>query len=48
MDFIRLGDKTTGDGEVISASETMGYDGRKLVRKGGRVTPRSAKAFFDT
>lgn len=38
LDFIRLGDKTTGDGEVISASETAGYEGRKLARKGDRVT----------
>ncbi|RZT36759.1 PAAR domain-containing protein [Cupriavidus agavae] len=38
MDFIRLGDTTTGDGVVISASEAMMYDGRKLARKGDRVT----------
>lgn len=38
MDFIRLGDKTTGDGSVISASETMSCDGRKVARQGDRVT----------
>jgi uncharacterized Zn-binding protein involved in type VI secretion len=38
MDFIRLHDKTTGDGDVISASASMSYDDRQVTRKGDRVT----------
>ena len=38
MDFVRLGDKTTGDGTVISASASMSYDGRQVARKGDRAT----------
>jgi uncharacterized Zn-binding protein involved in type VI secretion len=38
MDLIRLGDDTDHGGKVISASETMRYDGRFVARKGDEVS----------
>ncbi|MEM5367069.1 PAAR domain-containing protein [Paraburkholderia azotifigens] len=38
IDLIRLGDTTDHGGEVITASETMRYDGRRVARKGDLVT----------
>jgi len=38
IDLIRLGDTTDRGGEVITASETMRYDGRRVARKGDAVT----------
>ncbi|SIT50598.1 conserved hypothetical protein [Paraburkholderia piptadeniae] len=38
IDFIRLGDSTDHGGEVITASETMRYGGRRVARKGDAVT----------
>jgi len=37
-DLIRLGDATDHGGNVISASNTMSYDGRGVARKGDEVT----------
>ncbi|MGX6998922.1 PAAR domain-containing protein [Caballeronia sp. KNU42] len=37
-DLIRLGDDTDHGGKVISASSTMGYDGRFVARKGDEVS----------
>ena len=37
MNLIRLGDTTDHGGEVITASETMRYCGRRVARKGDRV-----------
>lgn len=38
MDFIRLGDATDHGGKVTSASSTMLFDGRLVVRKGDTVS----------
>jgi uncharacterized Zn-binding protein involved in type VI secretion len=38
MDLIRFGDATNHGGEVVTASETMRYDGRRVARKGDLVT----------
>ncbi|WP_321873398.1 PAAR domain-containing protein [Burkholderia ubonensis] len=38
MDLIRLGDATDHGGKVITASETMEYDGIAVARKGDRIT----------
>jgi uncharacterized Zn-binding protein involved in type VI secretion len=38
MDFIRFSDKTTGNGDVISASASVSYDDRQVARKGDQVT----------
>jgi uncharacterized Zn-binding protein involved in type VI secretion len=38
INLIRLGDATSHGGEVITASETMRYDGRCVARKGDAVT----------
>jgi uncharacterized Zn-binding protein involved in type VI secretion len=38
IDLIRLGDSTDHGGKVISASKTMCFDGRFVVRKGDEVT----------
>jgi len=37
IDLIRLGDTTDHGGEVITASETMCYGGRRVARKGDLV-----------
>ncbi len=37
IDLIRLGDTTDHGGEVITASETMRYGGRRVARKGDLV-----------
>ncbi|MFM0327864.1 PAAR domain-containing protein [Caballeronia glebae] len=37
-DLIRLGDATDHGGRVITASETVSYDGRGVARKGDEVT----------
>jgi uncharacterized Zn-binding protein involved in type VI secretion len=37
IDLIRLGDTTDHGGEVITASETMRYSGRRVARKGDLV-----------
>lgn len=37
MDLIRLGDTTDHGGEVITASYTMDYEGRRVARKGDHV-----------
>jgi uncharacterized Zn-binding protein involved in type VI secretion len=37
-DFIRLGDATDHGGRVVSASEHMEFDGRRLARRGDQVT----------
>jgi uncharacterized Zn-binding protein involved in type VI secretion len=37
IDLIRLGDTTDHDGEVITASETMRYQGVGVARKGDEV-----------
>ncbi|WP_233866958.1 PAAR domain-containing protein [Paraburkholderia adhaesiva] len=37
IDLIRLGDTTDHGGEVISASETMKYGGRRVARKGDKI-----------
>jgi uncharacterized Zn-binding protein involved in type VI secretion len=36
--LIRLGDTTDHGGEVITASDTMRYGGRRVARKGDQVT----------
>lgn len=36
--FIRVGDKTTGDGEVLAGSPKMIFEHRPLARKGDPVT----------
>jgi uncharacterized Zn-binding protein involved in type VI secretion len=38
VNLIRLHDATDHGGMVITASETMGYDGRGIARKGDQVT----------
>ncbi|AXF18005.1 PAAR domain-containing protein [Paraburkholderia caledonica] len=38
IDLIRLGDSTDHGGEVITASDTMHYGGRRVARKGDHVT----------
>ncbi|WP_250533219.1 PAAR domain-containing protein [Caballeronia sp. AZ10_KS36] len=38
INLIRLDDKTDHGGVVITASETMRYDGRRVARKGDEVT----------
>jgi len=38
IDLILLGDATDHGGEVITASETMRYGGRRVARKGDLVT----------
>jgi uncharacterized Zn-binding protein involved in type VI secretion len=38
MDLIRLGDTTDYGGEVITASESMRYGGRRVARKGDEVS----------
>jgi|GEM_PF-638357 len=38
IDLIRLGDSTDHGGEVITASDTMCYSGRRVARKGDQVT----------
>ncbi|WP_429337904.1 PAAR domain-containing protein [Paraburkholderia atlantica] len=38
IDLIRLGDATDHGGTVISASDTMCFDGRYVARKGDEVT----------
>ncbi|ALL68862.1 hypothetical protein K788_0000129 [Paraburkholderia caribensis MBA4] len=38
IDLIRLGDPTDHGGEVIAASDTMRYGGRRVARKGDQVT----------
>ncbi|BEU23212.1 MULTISPECIES: PAAR domain-containing protein [Paraburkholderia] len=38
IDLIRLGDTTDHGGEVVTASDTMRYDGRRVARKGDMVT----------
>lgn len=38
MNLIRLGDSTDHGGKVITASETMRFDGRFVARKGDRIT----------
>ncbi|CAE6934631.1 PAAR domain-containing protein [Paraburkholderia domus] len=38
MDLIRLGDTTDHGGEVITASETMRYGGRRVAREGDEVS----------
>lgn len=35
--IIRLGDATDHGGEVVTASETMQFDGRRVARKGDKV-----------
>ena len=35
--MVRLGDSTDHGGEVITASETMRYGGRRVARKGDHV-----------
>ncbi|WP_321788588.1 PAAR domain-containing protein [Paraburkholderia sp. J94] len=37
MDFIRLGDTTDHGGVVVTASNTMDYDGRPVARKGDLI-----------
>lgn len=37
IDLIRLGDTTDHGGEVVTASETMCFDGRRVARKGDKV-----------
>lgn len=37
-DLIRLGDTTDHGGTVVSASELMEFDGRRVARKGDEVT----------
>jgi uncharacterized Zn-binding protein involved in type VI secretion len=37
IDLIRLGDTTDHGGEVVTASDTMRYDGREVARKGDHV-----------
>ena len=37
MNLVRLGDTTDHGGEVITASETMRYGGRRVARKGDEV-----------
>ena len=38
MNLIRLGDATDHGGVVITASQTMSYNGRKVARKGDQVS----------
>ena len=38
VDITRLGDTTDHGGEVITASDTMRYGGRRVARKGDLVT----------
>ncbi len=38
INLIRLGDTTDHGGEVITASETMRYGGRRVARKGDEVS----------
>jgi uncharacterized Zn-binding protein involved in type VI secretion len=38
INLIRLGDTTDHGGEVITASDTMRYGGRRVARKGDLVT----------
>lgn len=38
MNLIRLGDATDHGGKVISASATMTFDDRRVVRKGDQVS----------
>jgi uncharacterized Zn-binding protein involved in type VI secretion len=38
INLIRLGDATDHGGEVITASDTMRYGGRRVARKGDLVT----------
>ena len=38
IDLIRLNDTTDHGGEVVTASDTMRYRGRRVARKGDRVT----------
>ncbi|WMY07415.1 PAAR domain-containing protein [Paraburkholderia phenoliruptrix] len=38
VDLVRLNDSTDHGGEVITASETMRYGGRRVARKGDLVT----------
>ena len=37
IDLIRLGDTTDHGGEVITASDTMRYGGRRVAREGDEV-----------
>jgi uncharacterized Zn-binding protein involved in type VI secretion len=37
INLIRLGDTTDQGGEVVTASETMRFDGRRVARKGDKV-----------
>jgi uncharacterized Zn-binding protein involved in type VI secretion len=38
MDIIRLDDDTDHGGKVISASQSMKYDGKYIARKGDKVS----------
>ena len=38
MDIIRFGDRTSSNGQVISASTTMRYEGRFVARLGDEVS----------
>lgn len=38
IDIIRLGDETDHSGRVVSASDHMEFDGRRVARKGDEVT----------
>jgi uncharacterized Zn-binding protein involved in type VI secretion len=38
INLIRLGDTTDHGGEVITASETMRYGGRRVARRGDHVS----------
>ena len=38
IDLIRLGDANDHGGEVITASDTMRYGGRRVARRGDQVT----------
>lgn len=38
INLIRLGDATDHGGEVVTASETMRYGGRRVARKGDEVS----------
>lgn len=37
MDLVRLDDDLSNGGKVISASLSMGFDGRRVARKGDKV-----------
>jgi uncharacterized Zn-binding protein involved in type VI secretion len=44
IDIIRLGDSTSHGGEVVSASSTMGFNGRAVARRGDEVScPRHGR-----